>query len=132
MSRPSFSYLAVDPRRRGLAVGLLAPLRFSSRFSSLERHVKTQFRRLTPGVISLRWIWQRLYWNAEPLKDIWKYSLFVLTKSGPDSCSNAIMTAQSFSYPCFLVQVLRPTLRRTSALVTEWSQNWGHSAKLSC
>jgi hypothetical protein len=25
-----------------------------------------------------------------------------------------------------------PTLRRTSALVTEWSQNWGHSAKLSC
>ena len=22
--------------------------------------------------------------------------------------------------------------RRTSALVTEWSQNWGHSAKLSC
>jgi hypothetical protein len=24
-----------------------------------------------------------------------------------------------------------PTLRRTSALVTEWSQNWGHSAKLS-
>jgi len=27
---------------------------------------------------------------------------------------------------------LGPTLRRTSALVTEWSQNWGHSAKLSC
>jgi len=24
-----------------------------------------------------------------------------------------------------------PTLRRTSALVTEWSQNWGHPAKLS-
>jgi len=22
--------------------------------------------------------------------------------------------------------------RRTSAVVTEWSQNWGHSAKLSC
>ncbi len=22
--------------------------------------------------------------------------------------------------------------RRISALVTEWSQNWGHSAKLSC
>jgi uncharacterized protein len=28
--------------------------------------------------------------------------------------------------------ILGPTLRRTSALVTEWSQNWGHSAKLSC
>src|SRR6202022_626477 len=27
---------------------------------------------------------------------------------------------------------LGPTLRRTSALVTEWSQNRGHSAKLSC
>jgi hypothetical protein len=27
---------------------------------------------------------------------------------------------------------LLPTLGRTSALVTEWSQNWGHSAKLSC
>src|SRR5260370_21507614 len=26
----------------------------------------------------------------------------------------------------------KPTLRRTSALVTEWSQNWGHAAKLSC
>jgi len=23
----------------------------------------------------------------------------------------------------------KPTLRRTSVLVTEWSQNWGHSAK---
>jgi len=27
---------------------------------------------------------------------------------------------------------LGPTLRRTSALVTEWSQNWGHFVELSC
>src|ERR1700737_5656150 len=26
----------------------------------------------------------------------------------------------------------QPTLRRTSALVTEWSQNWGHLDELSC
>ena len=32
----------------------------------------------------------------------------------------------------FLMFMTRPTLRRTSALVTEWSQNCGHSAKLSC
>lgn len=25
----------------------------------------------------------------------------------------------------FELYVVRPTLRRTSALVTEWSQNWG-------
>ena len=31
-----------------------------------------------------------------------------------------------------LVNCSRPTLRRTSALVTEWSQKWGHSDELSC
>ena len=32
----------------------------------------------------------------------------------------------------FLMFMARPTLRRTSALVTEWSQNCGHLDGLSC
>ena len=39
---------------------------------------------------------------------------------------------QSFFYPePLILWLLKPTLRRTSALVTEWSQDCGHLDTLS-
>ena len=44
------------------------------------------------------------------------------------------VTAEAHLRPLFFLQFLNdsPTLRPTSALVTEWSQNWGHLDELSC
>jgi hypothetical protein len=38
----------------------------------------------------------------------------------------------TFFYCLSILNISTPTLRRTSALVTEWSQNCGHLDKLSC